>query len=142
MASGPARHEAARRRAQATVEFSLCAILLFTVICAIFEFGWVLYNLSYLNNAVSKAARLGVTGADNATITAAVVGAVGGLPIGTPTITVTTIAGGTVINTDRTPGNLLTVSASINYPNLTPLSRLVKMASFGTLTVSNVCRLE
>lgn len=130
------------RAGQATVEFSLVAIVLFTVICAILEFGWVFYNYSYLNNAVSKATRLGVSGADNTTIVAAVVGAVGGLPIGSPEISVSTMIGGTVANTDRTPGNMITVSASIAYPNLTPLSVLVRMARFGTLTVSCTCRIE
>lgn len=130
------------RAGQATVEFSLVAIVLFTVICAIFEFGWVFYNYSYLNNAVSKATRMGVSGADNATIVAAVVGAVGGLPIGSPEISVSTMIGGTVANTDRTPGNMITVSASIAYPNLTPLSALIRMARIGTLTVSCTCRIE
>lgn len=124
------------------MEFSLCAILLFTVVCAIFEFGWVFYNYSYLNNAVSKAVRMGVSGANNSTIAAAVVGAIGGLPIGSPDISVSTMAGGAVANTDRTSGNMLTVTASIAYPDLTPLSWLIKMARFSTLTVSCTSRIE
>lgn len=130
------------RAGQATVEFALVITLLMTAMCAIIEFSWVFYNCSHVTHAVEKAARVGVVGGSNDDITAVVVGSPGGLPISRPVIRACKPDGTPLPSSDRTHGNLLTVSASIDYPELSPLSRFVKMASFGQLSASCTVRVE
>ena len=127
---------------QATVEFAIGMVLLFTIICGIFEFAWVFYNYSFLNNTVSVAARKASVGATTAVTIAAVQNSAGGIPITTVTVAVATPAGASVASSDRTTGNFLTVSASVSYSNLTPLSRMVSSSSFGQLRVASTVRIE
>lgn len=128
---------------------ALILVILVATLCAIFEFSWAFYNYSYLYNSVTKAARLGVPqgiyasgSARNSAISAAITGAAGGLSIASPTITVKTPAGSAVSSTDTTTGNVLTVTASIDYSSLTPISSLVSMTGFSTLTASCSARME
>lgn len=131
-----------RRRGQAIVEFALSSVILVTLFTAIFEFSWVFYNYAYLNNALNKAGRLAIVGGTNQQVTDEVTGAAGGLPIGAPTISVCTPAGEPKLSTDRTPGDWITITATIDYPNLTPLSQLVRMSPIGSLTSSCTLRIE
>ena len=129
---------------QGLVEFALAAIVLLTLLCAIFEFSWVFYNYVYLYNAVSKGARMGAVGANNSAVKAEVVGAVGGLPIpaDTVSITVTTPSGQAVASTDRTTGNSIMVGETIPYEPITPLSRFVPAFSSQLLTGRAITRIE
>lgn len=129
----------ARRRGQAMVEFAVGLILLLTVFCGIFEFSWVFYNYAYLNNVVSKAARLAVPTANTGSngddaIRAFVANAKGGLPIAPPTIQLTDVNGNATAS--RTAGNILKVTAAMSYSSITPLSSFVEMSSFATLRAS------
>lgn len=138
------RHQ--ERRGQATVEFALCAVLLMTIFCAIFELAWTFYNCSYLSNALSTAARLAVTASRRpvalADVEREVTQAVGGLPIGSPRVTTYDVRY-TSDGLETTevpgawqprPGQWVKVSAEIPYPNLTPLSRLIVLAGYARLT--------
>lgn len=133
------------RRGQGLVEFALSLTLLITMMCGIFEFSWVFYNYAYLNNVVSKAARMGVplqaTGTNNdAAISAAVTSSRGGLPIQAPTIRLTDQTGNTT--TSRAAGNILIVEAQMDYASITPLASLVQMSSLSRLKASCAVVLE
>lgn len=132
-----------RRRGQGLVEFALVSVLLFVALCAILEFSWVFYNLSYLNNAVSKGARMAVVGGTNVQIWTALQSEQGGMTIATYSVTVfnpdwTVNADNTV----RTKGGFVRVAATINYPSITILNRLIQMAGFATLRSECTVRVE
>lgn len=137
-----------KRAGQALVEFSLVAVLLFTVFCAIIEFSWAFYNLVYLNNAVSKAARVYVandnalssnSGWDAARIS--LVSEQGGLTIIPPSGPVLYDDSWNV-TTARTPGGYVKLTGSMVYPSITPLNSFVQAAGFGTLRAEAVARIE
>lgn len=138
---------ATKRAGQGTVEFSLVAVLLFTIFCAIIEFSWVFYNLVYLNNAVNKAARIYIAN-NNTTVTGggavetriSVVSEQGGLTISDPTIEL--LDDSFTVTTTRAPGNFVRVTAEMTYPSITPLNEFVKAAGFGTLRARAVARIE
>lgn len=137
-----------RRKAQALVEFALAVPLLMLVFCGVMEFGWLYYQLFYMNNAVRSAARVASEQQDpgsNTTLQNANRQAVirvytemrGGAPPTTPTITIypVTYPGnvatqGAALGNDnnRTGGNLITVTATATY---TPLFGLVDLRNYG-----------
>lgn len=130
------------RHGQGIVEFALSSIILLTLFTAIFEFSWVFYNYSFLNNTLNKAGRLAVVGAGNSAIQTEVTGARGGLTIGLPSITVQKPDGTSMPNSNRDAGNWITITASIAYPNITPLSNLIQLTPFGTLSSQCTVRIE
>jgi hypothetical protein len=138
-------HRRSHRAGQGLIEFALSLILLMTIFCAIFEFSWVLYNYAYLNNALSKGLRDGLVKAGNTkaevstTIGNTVTSLPGGLPITFSTFTIT--SGTTVVNTVDS-GDVITIGAMINYTSLTPLSSLVQMTAFNTLSANAQGRVE
>lgn len=132
----------ASRHGQGIVEFALSSVVLMTLFTAIFEFSWVFHNYSYLNNTLNKAGRLAIVGAGNSTIQTEVTSARGGLTIALPSIIVQKPDGTAVASSNRDAGNWVTITASIDYPNITPLSSLVQMTPFGSLTSQCTVRIE
>ena len=128
------------------MEFALGIIIVLTIFCAIFEFSWVFYNYEYLNNAASKGARAGVglagstVNSVSATCAAVVTSMPGGLAVNM--VGFTCMRGATVINTTCSSGDVITVKATISYSNITPLSSLVQMSSFNTLSANCQTRVE
>ena len=128
------------------VEFALGIVIVLTIFCAIFEFSWVFYNYEYLNNAAAKAARAGVNMTGSAVTAVSAACAVvltsqpGGLAITMTGFTAT--RGGVAVNTTVSSGDIITVSGTISYSNITPLSSLVQMSAFNTLSANCQTRVE
>jgi Flp pilus assembly protein TadG len=138
-------HPRPARSGQGLIEFALSIILLMTIFCAIFEFSWVLYNYAYLNNAISKSLRDGLVqqGETQATVSTVIKKALTGVPGGLPiTFTTFTITSGATTVTTVDSGDVITIGAKINYTSLTPLSSLVQMTTFNTLSANAQGRVE
>lgn len=124
---------------QSLVEFALVAPFMFVLLSLVFEFGWTYYQLNQLNTVARLAARqlAAQTVANNALATS-IVQSFGGavasasvtVAVSSPTISGNTVGPGAtgVANTDRTPGNILTVYYSFQY---WPFTRICDLRRYG-----------
>jgi Flp pilus assembly protein TadG len=135
----------------ATMEFSLVATMLFTVMFACFEFACLMYGQITLQNAVRTAGRYAMTGnhlpdpnhpgqnlSRTASITQVAQQAAMGLDVSN--IQISSVAGGA--NNAGGPGDTVTISLTANLPLMTALIGQYFAHGTYTTTVSATFRNE
>jgi Flp pilus assembly protein TadG len=122
------------------VELALVLPIFLLIVMATVDFGWAFRSYIVATNAAREGARVGITGANEATIEAAVVDkAVGVLEADEVTVT----------NALGASGENLTVNATFDYEFITPLGSLLSLVSGDavggdslTIETETVMRLE
>lgn len=115
-------------RGQSLVEFALIVPLFLLLVFAIVDFGMGFYSWITVTNAAREGARVGVVGADSATITQRVNDTAGSLAGPNLTVTVTNAS-----DQNGDSGEEVSVAVVYRYQLITPVSSVLNMLSGGTL---------
>lgn len=115
-------------RGQSLVEFALIVPLFLLLVFAIVDFGMGFYSWITVTNAAREGARVGVVGADSATITQRVNDTSGALAGPNLTVTVTNAS-----DQNGDSGEEVSVEVVYRYELITPVSSIMNMLSGGSL---------
>lgn len=135
------------RSGQGLVEFALVSVVMFSLFSGILELSWWFYNLSYLNNATNKAARMyakNVTGRTQATAESdartLLVLEKGGLTVAQSNVQLydSTFS----VTTTRVTGGYVKVEAEVLYGSISPFKSFIYMANMSTLRSQAMMRIE
>ena len=125
------------RRGVAAVEFAVVASLLFMLLLGIIEIGRAMMVLEMLNNAARNGARVAsLQGSDNTAVTAAANSALANAGF-SGTSTAVQVNGATANVNTAVPGDLITVTVSVPYNNVTwlPTSMFLAGRTLGSTVV-------
>lgn len=113
----PFGRKSGTKRGQSTVEFALIAPMLFTVIFAIIDIAWAMYQDHTIDTAARSAARAGAVGQSDAVMIQGIKGFCTGLNVHDAdiTITVTNASGTTQPAGTRTAKSGLQINVTIDH---------------------------
>lgn len=115
-------------RGQSLVEFALIVPLFLLLVFAIVDFGMGFYSWITVTNAAREGARIGVVGADAATITQRVRDTAGSLNNSQLTVTVSNAS-----DQGGESGEEVSVAVVYEYQLITPVSSIMNTISGGSL---------
>jgi len=124
---------ARRDRGQTLVEFALAFPVVLVILLGILEIGWMAFNQTANLNAARAGSRAGSLGQDGQSIEAIAMSNSYGLPITGVEVSVTDPSGSQLQSTDRTSGNIITVTTRIDYQAIGPVFSFVPAARINAL---------